>query len=622
MNAPSVYAQPYGAPMAPYPPFHPPQFAPYAGVGNTHLQPWGYGHYPTGPLPNPVPHPVAMRPDNTKNASPVPVHEAPGRTAVVSGVEVVERDAHTEARGMDNGKNKSTASNVVEPRKSYPNKQVSEGVWQFLVEVESDRIRQRFIAETNMSWPEFKNHAYERFDTPPVDVRLGYRISADKRSWMPLTCESDWKVAIGFLEEKMLKARTRPVTMELTDISKLGHRSKARPGEKRREKKRTRDDDIPPEPTPEAKRQDDNLRKLQKKWLCQSHSGPGLRTYCWVEPATQGSRGGHREINHDEMTLWAKHIELGKATEFLPPNVKKFNRPPTKKPRGAQMAPEVHVAVNITPMPGVGIPATHGSYAVSGTPIEQSGSASAPGPQSPAQVSHISDIAVHTETSSAPAPTPMGHTARVPSSLIVVLDCFHHMRIPTAYEILTLMDIEVPAPNLRYVDALSDLQDLGYKDVIDIYGLQECFLASFGHLGRDGACRVRQYTRDRFLVPLGLMEGGGSPSVSDESVIEIDAPSVRQHNDEGDGQSIKVETEIDDDNNEGHEEDVIVDWLAGVVPGEEIEEGGYESAYFTDDIEYAATEDEEGDTEEEGDDTEEDDMEEGDVESVTTQKEV
>src|SRR6266702_385107 len=122
MNVPPFYAQPYGAPPAPYPPFHPPHFAPYPGVGNAQLQPWGYGHYPVGPLPEPVPQPVAQ-PDNATGASPV--YEAQGHATVAPGVGVIERDTHTGAGGVGRGKGK--ASTAAQPKKSYPHKKDSEG---------------------------------------------------------------------------------------------------------------------------------------------------------------------------------------------------------------------------------------------------------------------------------------------------------------------------------------------------------------------------------------------------------------------------------------------------------------------------------------------------------------
>lgn len=116
MNAPPLYAQPYGVP--PYPPFHHPNLA-YAGLGNAQLQPWGYNHYPTGPVPNPVPHPVATQPDNTRTNEASPEDDAQSHAAVAQGVEV---DARVVGRGTDKDN-----EGAAQPGKSYPNKQVSDG---------------------------------------------------------------------------------------------------------------------------------------------------------------------------------------------------------------------------------------------------------------------------------------------------------------------------------------------------------------------------------------------------------------------------------------------------------------------------------------------------------------
>jgi hypothetical protein len=50
------------------------------------------------------------------------------------------------------------------------------------------------------------------------------------------------------------------------------------------------------------------VRELRAKWLCAVHSKPGTSTYCWIEPARGCEKGGHREISHDQMTLWGKLI--------------------------------------------------------------------------------------------------------------------------------------------------------------------------------------------------------------------------------------------------------------------------------------------------------------------------
>ncbi|KAH9039169.1 hypothetical protein EDB85DRAFT_1887635 [Lactarius pseudohatsudake] len=146
----------YGAPLA-YP-LPLPHFASYPG--NAQLQPWGYGHYLTGQLPNPIPHPVATQPD--KQA------EVQDHTAIAPDVGVVGRHVCT-ATSMCEGKDKSMA---VQQKKSYPNKEVSKGVWQFWVEINRE-VRQTFAAQTNMTWPEFKAEVLEWFNACE-DVHLGY----------------------------------------------------------------------------------------------------------------------------------------------------------------------------------------------------------------------------------------------------------------------------------------------------------------------------------------------------------------------------------------------------------------------------------------------------------------
>src|ERR1700733_12685982 len=105
----------------------------------------------------------------------------------------------------------------------------------------------------------------------------------------------------------------------------------------------------------------------------------------------------------------------GKTTKFMPPNIKKLDGPPTKKNRVAQPTPEVHIAVNITPTPGLGGPAMQGTYAISKSPVLQSRITSAPGPSHHNQTSNNK----HAETS-------MGHRVHIPktreSLLLTLLD--------------------------------------------------------------------------------------------------------------------------------------------------------------------------------------------------------
>ncbi|KAH9162263.1 hypothetical protein EDB89DRAFT_2079847 [Lactarius sanguifluus] len=521
MNAPPTYAQPYGGLP---PPFHP-HLNPYTGASNAQFQQWGYGHYPTGPFPNFIPNPGPLQSDNAERAALV--NEAEGHAAVVPGV------GGPRAGGRGGGTESSSAA--VLPKKNYPNKQVREGVWEFLVEVDGVQLRQTFTAQTDMSWQEFEKQARKRFETDK-DLRLGYRISVGKRTWVPLTSEPEWQAAITSLEEKVLVARTRAVAMELMDIRALVHPPKAR-GKGKGKEKRCRDDDIPPDATPEVKRQYDYVLDLQRKLLCSEHSTSGLRAYCWIEPSKEGVEGGHRKVRHDQMTLWAKQIELKNTNIHLPPNA----------------IPEVHIAVNITPTP-------QGSYAVSGTSITPSGIASTSGPS---HVAQVSDIAEHTDT---PTPIPAGHAPQPPptdSFMVLLLDCCCNNRVPTAYELLTLMDKERPNPNLRYADAHSDLDGFGYRNALDIVDLDMTFLSKFG-LGHDGARRVHQYARDRFLRPFGLMPApvdtsGPSGGASIEEVVAPTVQDVGQSSSEGEGECETIKKEV------------IADWLTEVAP-DEIEE--------------------------------------------------
>ncbi|KAH9038062.1 hypothetical protein EDB85DRAFT_1888122 [Lactarius pseudohatsudake] len=532
MNAPPLYGQPYGAqpygaqpygaqpygmPLQPYGAplgYHPlpPHFASYPGVGNTHLQPWGYGHYPTGQLPNPVPHPVATRPDEWA--------EARDRAAIVPGVEVVESDAPRTVTTMRKDKGKSTA---VQQKKKYLNREVSEGVWQFRVEVDRDQVRQTFAAQTDMTWLEFEAEAFERFNSRvDEDVRLGYRISGGNRTWVPLTCPSDWKGAVAIVREKVLVARTRAVSMEIRDVSTL-NRPKAQKKGKGKEK-RSRDDDIPPEATPEAKCQDDHLLSLQRHLLCDEHSKAArLRKYCYIEPVRAGVEGGHIPIEHREMTIWAKFISIGRAFKHLRPNIKPCDRPPAKRPRGGKAAPEVHIAVNITPTQGVG--ASQSTYVVSGAQVQL-------GPGSdPSRATQASGVTVHTE---APAPTPMENGSPSPpayDSRQLLSDCRTQGRVPLVYEVLSLMDAEEPVPNLTYLDSHTDLYNFG---AIQLFALDESLLSGFG-LGTENARRIHRFIQEKFFKPLGLMDTASHVPPSTEV-----QDSVR-HDDGVKGQAIKEE---------------------------------------------------------------------------------
>ena len=110
-----------------------------------------------------------------------------------------------------------------------------------------------------------------------------------------------------FIEVKNVVSNGSLINRKLTYCSWQMQGSMQRKCGKRQEK-RHRDNDIPPEPAPKVKNQYNCLVELQQYLLCQAHSMKGMSTYCWVEPATDRTRGGHRKMTHEEMTLWAKHM--------------------------------------------------------------------------------------------------------------------------------------------------------------------------------------------------------------------------------------------------------------------------------------------------------------------------
>jgi hypothetical protein len=157
----------------------------------------------------------------------------------------------------------------------------------------------------------------------------------------------------------------------------------------------------------------------------------------------------------------------------------------------------------------------------------------------------------------------------------VLLDCVQVNRVPSIHELLTMMDIEDPAEDLKYIDTHSEMQDLQVNDVLDVYGLHECFLATFGELGPGGTHRLRQFACNKLLVPLELVEA--ERSSKEPSIVEVAAPTVpvstqKKHkvDSEDYDRAIKVEEE-------GRE--AIRKWLTKVEPTsdgiDEIEEVNY-----------------------------------------------
>ncbi|KAH9039168.1 hypothetical protein EDB85DRAFT_1887634 [Lactarius pseudohatsudake] len=371
MNPPPTYVPPYGM-LPPYPPFHPPHFAPFAGASNAHFQQWGYGHYPTGPFLNFIPHPGPLQPDNAERAAPVPVHEAQGHAPIVPGVGgdphagamepkldhsgpvnaglrpvlmqhqgphadqlmigfnwtmvghdrsfwrghrvgVVASRRCVGVMGVRRGigvvvslhrigvvgtwhnvgvvgaqhcvvvrvanmpgetRERVTPVNSVPVPDPYPDPWAIPG--QDWTSKHYTQLLQTFTARTNMSWLKFKKWAYEQFETGRKDLHLGYRISSGKCTWVSLTSEPEWKVAITSLEEKALVVCTRPVAMELMNICTLVHPLKACAKGKGKKNNPTKMTYPNPEATPEVKHKHNHLLELQGHLLCSVHSMSGL----------------------------------------------------------------------------------------------------------------------------------------------------------------------------------------------------------------------------------------------------------------------------------------------------------------------------------------------------------
>ena len=108
MSAPQLYR---GAP--PYPPMPPL---------------WGYGHFPPGAFPGPFPYPGDLQ--LTSNA-PVPTNATQGRT------EVTQPSGHAAT-------SHPMASTMFQPKRNYPNKQVSEGGTLHMIRVELTLMHLKF----------------------------------------------------------------------------------------------------------------------------------------------------------------------------------------------------------------------------------------------------------------------------------------------------------------------------------------------------------------------------------------------------------------------------------------------------------------------------------------------
>ncbi|KAH9067970.1 hypothetical protein EDB83DRAFT_2519059 [Lactarius deliciosus] len=339
MNIPPTHAHPYGA--MPYPPPYPP------------FQPWGYAQYPMAPLPGFAPgpfleNPLAAQRTTTGDEDP-PAHRERGHVA--DG----PMDQDVPRRGRP-GRPLSTVG--ARPGRTYPNEEVSDGVWRFQTEVVDDHIKHAFTTQTDMQWQNFRDEVLHRLGRPRSGVRIVFRIVGEGGAWSDLGTECDWADAIARLTGKIRSARTRAVSVEVKDMHDPP-RVRAQRSKGKGRGKRSREDDVPPVPSPDMARQLDCLIRLQQHLSCSKHSGPGKKTYCLLKKSGESAKEGHQELTHEEMSLWAKHMSLGKATIHKPPNMAQYDYPPTKKARTIRAPPEVHVSVNIAPALGAGNSTAH-----------------------------------------------------------------------------------------------------------------------------------------------------------------------------------------------------------------------------------------------------------------------
>lgn len=262
---------------------------------------------------------------------------------------------------------------------------------------------------------------------------------------------------------------------------------------------------------------------------------------------------------------------IGKATKYLPPKIPKYNHPPTKKPRSGNINPEVHIALNFAATPNTGpsasaipsqaivpaltveeslpargsnnlvhtvnfvpAPGAGPSYPVAGQPSARPLSAPTPGETVPAGDINAPVHAIPQDTPSPNAMPPTQLETNHTSRLRIILDCRDASTVPSVLDLLTLMDQDQPTPDKNYVDALSEFYDFGVEDILDVFNLPCSLLASLGDLGRDRACQLHEYVRDKLLSPLGLLETGLKVEAGSESLV------VKE---EGEGSIIKVESQ-------------------------------------------------------------------------------
>jgi hypothetical protein len=123
-------------------------------------------------------------------------------------------------------------------------------------------------------------------------------------------------------------------------------------------------------------------------------------------------------------------------------------------------------------------------------------------------------------------------------------------RLPMAFELLALMDAHDPSPYLKYIDILSELDDMGIEDVLAVYTTPTTMLASFGSpsLGPHCANRLKRYAHGRLLVPLGLVDTKGNVITAGAVIEELTDEKVAVKDDSSSVELVvEEEVAVDED---------------------------------------------------------------------------
>ncbi|KAF8262169.1 hypothetical protein EI94DRAFT_1704965 [Lactarius quietus] len=463
---------------------HPPTYQSPFQYPPTQRLPVQYGPYPMGALPDPVPHQVTMH----QRGQDLHAQDFNATVSTAPPMHAEQKVKGTQ-RGQANQGATAMSTESDCPTRNYRNPWVSNGeVWKFEVVVNKNQVKRIFDGQTDMGWYSFCDMACDRLSQPCDQVILGYKLTGNTGGMTELTCEPQWKKAMVHMREWIIASYTRAVAMELKNLHMTANVTKA---------------------------------------CTKGKDKPGYQTYCWPEPVAQGKMGGHHELSHEEMSLWAKQISEGKATKYLLPKTTKFNHPMTKKPKSGPTPPEVHIALNFTPTPGAGpLP-----YIVAGQQIVLSSMAPALRQSPPTDVSsnpvHTVNIPSIPGTQLYSAPAPQTEPSIRASWMRIILECCDASAILLVADLLTLMDQDHPTLGLNYVDTASEFNDLGVKDVLDVFAMPIELLASFGGLGRDWAHQLHEYIQYKILIPLGLLEEGVPPveTGGEASVSKVESGS-------------------------------------------------------------------------------------------------